>query len=92
MQDNNIASSTVISMAIAEAAGALAQEDKVIKVPFFVLYSVSFTAIYTLGAVFLLSVYFIQGFTIPWLGLFIFSFLVSLSISLVLFLMDKLKN
>lgn len=75
-----------------EFAEWLSTKDRTIKIPPFVLYSLCFTIIYSLALLFVSVVYFTKGFPIHWSGLFVVSSLISFSISLFVFVVDKFKN
>lgn len=95
MQSNNIISvltNAAAGIVIGEVAGTLAKEDKVIRIPFFILYALCFTAIYTVGAVFFVLVYLAKGFFVPWLGLAVAVMAMSFSVVAVLFVLNQLKR
>lgn len=74
-----------------EIARYLTRNDRKIKIPFFLLYSVCFTVIYSIAAAFLAVVYFINGTEICWKGVGVFSISVSLCIALSMYILDKIR-
>lgn len=75
-----------------ELARYLTEHDRKIKIPFFLLYAVCFSVIYTLALVFTAVVYFINGTEIAWKGIGIFSTAMGLCIALSMFALDKVRQ
>lgn len=75
-----------------EIARHLANKDIEIKIPFFLVYALMFTSVYTVFFIFFLFVYFLKGFSIPWFGLGITSLSVALSVASILWLVGRLRK
>lgn len=75
-----------------EIARYLLKNKRKIKIPFFLLYAVCFSVIYSLAVIFMSVIYFINGTEIAWKGIGIFSISVSFCIALSMFVLDKVRK
>lgn len=75
-----------------EIARHLANKDIEIKIPFFLVYALMFTSVYTVFFIFFLFVHFLKGFSIPWFGLGISSLSVAVVVASVLWLVDCVRK
>lgn len=75
-----------------ELATRLVKNDTKIKISIPLAYLISFTAIYTVFLICTGIIFLLKGFPIPWGGIGIFSILISLTISVILFIIKKVKR
>lgn len=68
----------------------LAKNDRKINMPIGLIYMISFSIIYSVSIAFTSIVYFVKGFPIPWKSIGLFSIIISLFISTVLFCLKKI--
>lgn len=75
-----------------EIARCLTEKDRKMKIPFFLLYAVCFTVIYSLAIAFFAVVYLLNETEIAWKGAGVFSISVSFCIALSMFALDKIRQ
>lgn len=75
-----------------ELATRLAKNDTKIEIPILFVYLISFTTIYTVSFIFTGIIFLLKGFPIPWDGIGIFSILTSLTITVILLIIKKVKR
>lgn len=75
-----------------ELATRLAKNDTKIEIPILFVYLISFSTIYSVSFIFTGIVFLLKGFPIPWEGIGIFSILISLTISIILLVIKKVKR
>lgn len=68
------------------------KNDRKIKIPFFLLYAVCFTVIYSMALALLAIAYFANGWEFSWKGIGIFSISVSFTIASSVFVLDKVRK
>ena len=68
------------------------QSHTKIEIPIQLVYMIIFTTIYTISVVFTGIVFLIKGFPIPWSGIGAYSILISLTISVILLIIKKVRN
>ena len=75
-----------------ELATRLVKNDKKIEISIPLVYLISFSTIYSVSFIFTGIVFLLKSFPIPWKGIGIFSILISLTISIILLVIKKVKR
>ncbi len=75
-----------------ELATRLAKNNTKIEIPIQLIYIIIFTTIYTISVIFTGIVFLLKGFPIPWDGIGVYSILISLTISVILLIIKKVRN
>lgn len=68
------------------------KNNRKIRIPFFLIYLIIFGSAYTVALIFLSLISMIHQHDISWKGIGLFSIGVSVSVVLILFILDKIKK
>lgn len=82
----------LIGMFGSDIANEIANKNRKIDIPILLLFSIIFTLTYNIGLFFFYLVYKIKGFPIPWSSLSLSCLYFAFLVSVIVFLLDKLKK
>lgn len=89
---DNLLVSLLVGILGGEAARYAETNNHKMNIPIRLIYLISFAIFYNICMIFMGIVYLLKGFLIPWGGIAIFSTLISLAISTILFILKKIKK
>lgn len=92
MDDDNLMFAILCAMIGREIAEYYFKNDKKVNLPFFVIYSLIFSSLFSISLIFFIIAYLIKSYPIPWGGMAIVSLSISLLTVIVVYLYDGYRQ
>lgn len=92
MEDDNLMFAILCAMVGTDIARYYLKNNRKITLPFFMIYSLVFSSLFSTSLIFFIIVYLIKSHPIPWNGIAIVSLLISLLTVVVMYLYDRYKS